>query len=227
MDITEHLEALQHADDARAPEFLEYAYAVGGKLREETDENFIALGAIGDIVTTPRPGHPRTTVVEFALRIGIGRSSASQFIHIVRFFGGYEPCRAILRDMQNISFDHLRAAKRLQDPRKAMEALLAWNEADTSTGMAHVAVSKLNGTHVTPASLFDGDAVVDGYEERPGGVRVTFDLAVGEFDPSALKALLRQHVTLRVTEAIRDALAVATERAGAAAVTATVTAEGA
>jgi hypothetical protein len=225
MDITQHLEALQHADDARAPEFLEYAYAVGGKLREETDENFIALGAIGDIVTTPRPGHPRTTVVEYALRIGIGRSSASQFIHIVRFFGGYEPCRTILRDMPNISYDHLRAAKRLQDPRKAMEALLAWNEADTSTGMAHIEVAKLTGTPVTPASLFDGDAVIDDYEERPGGVRVTFDLAVGEFDPSALKALLRQHVTLTVTAA----LAGATERAGAAADrgAASVTAEGA
>lgn len=183
--------AIQRADDDRDPAYLDFVEALARELASTTDRSFVQLGALAVAATEPRAGHQRMTIVELSGAIGVGRSALSQYRSAVIFYQGYADTAALLDEMPNISFAHLRSAMRLKNLDDARKILADWSGREVSTNAAHIEINERIGKPVPEKPLFDGGAVIEALELRPGGARMTVELAVGDFDVAILDEAIR------------------------------------
>jgi hypothetical protein len=222
MDIIAELESINAAADTGA-EILDMALALGQFVARGSDISRAVLGALADTLTIR---YNEGTLAEFAKTVGVEARTLRDYRQVVRLLGFGATRRFI---SGGVPFKvMLHAARYYPEDAAAASAFLATAERyQYSIAEAQRELATRHGQPPRPRVLLDMPVTVSRVDTERG-VIVLSDLGDGVWE---LAGCMGATVMLRVTEAIRDALAAATERAGAAAdrgaASVTATAEGA
>lgn len=198
MDIIAELETI-NAHAADGAEILDMALALGQFVARGSDISRAVLGALADTLTVR---YNEGTLAEFAQKVGVEARTIRDYRQVVRLFG-FGATRQFISD--GVPFKVMLHTSRYypDDPHKAAAFVDIARRDHYSIAEADKALAEMHGKPPKPRVLVDMPVTVSRIDTERG-VIVLSDLGDGVW---GLAGCMGATVMLRVTEAIRDALA--------------------